>query len=270
LLEHANTLLRPGTTEITDSPEALGEMLALVSSGHIGALDSLITLDQRHIRISIEVLKLSLSERAHLLREVEASLRGLLPANWGFSITGSFPLSYAYSIEFARSQTRIVSASVLVVFASIALYLRSISSAILALIPNGIALLLLFGAMGHWGISQDAGSAIVAPIAIGIAADDTVHFLTAYARERDAGRGPILALHAALLGVGEAVITTALALALGFVSMMTSPFSSIVNVGLLSAVAILGATLADLLVLPALIATVAEWRGFRGLPGRNG
>jgi energy-converting hydrogenase Eha subunit G len=39
--------------------------------------------------------------------------------------------------------------------------------------------------------------------------------------------------------------------------------------GVLCGIAIVGATLADLLVLPALIATVAEWRQFQGLPGRH-
>jgi predicted RND superfamily exporter protein len=52
--------------------------------------------------------------------------------------------------------------------------------------------------------------------------------------------------------------------------MMTSPMATVADMGVLCAIAIIGATLADLLVLPALIATVAEWRGFQRLPGRHG
>jgi predicted RND superfamily exporter protein len=136
-------------------------------------------------------------------------------------------------------------------------------------IPNAIALVLLFGAMGHWGIRMNFGSAIVAPIAIGIAADDTIHFLTAYARERRSGYEAVVALRRAIGGVGEAVITTSTALALGFLSIMASPMASVADMGVLCGIAIVGATLADLLVLPALIATVAEWRQFQGLPGRH-
>ena len=54
--------------------------------------------------------------------------------------------------------------------------------------------------------------------------------------------------------MGEALITTSAALALGFLSLASSPFASIKSLSVLSAIAILGATLADLLVLPALIA----------------
>jgi hypothetical protein len=156
------------------------------------------------------------------------------------------------------------------VFIVIGIYRRSAWWASLAMIPNAIALILLFGAMGHWGIQLNFGSAIVAPIAIGIAADDTIHFLTAYARERRSGKEAIPALRGAISGVGEAVIATSTALALGFLSMMTSPMASVADMGLLSAVAIIGATVADLLILPALIATVAGWRRFQTLPGQHG
>ena len=141
-----------------------------------------------------------------------------------------------------------------------AAYLRSLPWALLATIPNAVALLLMFGAMGHWGAPMDYGAAIVAPIAIGIAADDSIHFLTAYARERRAGRAAAQALRAAIANVGEAVIATSSALTFGFLSMVGSPLPSVRNLGILSATAILAATVADLLVLPALISTVAAAR----------
>jgi len=152
----------------------------------------------------------------------------------------------------------------------IGIYLRSLPWALLAVVPNAIALMLMFGTMGHWGILLNFGSAIVAPIAIGIAADDTIHFLTAYARERRSGKEPVVALEGAISGVGEAVIATAVALALGFLSMMTSPMSTVADMGLLCAIAILGATAADLLMLPALIATVTRWKRFGRLPDPHG
>jgi predicted RND superfamily exporter protein len=57
----------------------------------------------------------------------------------------------------------------------------------------------------------------------------------------------------ALLHVGRGVITTSLALAVGFLAMMTSSWESVRNFGLLSALAILGAAVAVLFVLPALL-----------------
>jgi predicted RND superfamily exporter protein len=206
------------------------------------------------------VEELSTVEQRELLIEIERLLQRTLPAQWGFELTGPVVLGTQLQAEFSGSQTAIVSASSLIVFVLIALYLRSLPWALLAMIPNTVALLLLFGAMGHLGIRIDFGAAICAPVAIGIAADDTIHFLTAYARERRSGLDPIGALRTAISSVGEAVITTSAALALGFLSLASSPFASITSLGVLSAIAILGATLADLLVLPALIAAVATSR----------
>ena len=273
VLRHFNWLLRTAKEELPtlpDSEAAIAELLFIISSSSGAALDPWITLDQRRTRLSFEVDELSMRQKALALAEVERLLRSSVPPGWSYTITGPVALTSHYGEEFGRSQTNIVSASSFLVFAMIGIYLRSVPWAVLALIPNAVALLLLFGAMGHWGILLNFGSAIVAPIAIGIAADDTIHFLTAYSRERRSGKGALPALHGAISGVGEAVIATAIALSLGFLSMTTSPMASVADMGLLCAVAILGATVADLLILPALIATVAEWRGFRGLPGRNG
>jgi predicted RND superfamily exporter protein len=146
-----------------------------------------------------------------------------------------------------------VVAATVIVFALIAVYLRSVPLAFLAILPNAVALVLLFGVMGHVGAPLDYGAMVVAPIAVGIATDDTIHFLTSYSRKRGAGLERLPALRTAISSVGAAVITTSTALALGFLSMMASPFASIANLGLLSALAIVAATLADLLVLPALI-----------------
>jgi len=272
LLRHANRLLRPAAGDSSDLPNSeagIGELLVLTASGDAGAIDPWITLDQRRLRVSLEVEKLSMRESELLLSRVDEVLQRVVPPGWGFSMTGPVALLSQYGVEFGRSQANIISASSFIVFVLIGIYLRSLPWALLAMIPNAVALLLLFGAMGHWGVSMDFGSAIVAPIAIGIAADDTIHFLTAYARERRSSVEPIAALRGAISSVGEAVIATAIALALGFLSMMTSPLASVANIGLLSAVAIIGATVADLLVLPALIATVANWRGFGGSPGRH-
>jgi predicted RND superfamily exporter protein len=210
--------------------------------------------------MSFEVDELSMREKARLLHQVDRRLQASLPRGWDHAITGPVALTARYGAEFSRSQANIISASSLLVFVLIGIYLRSIPWALLAMVPNAVALVLLFGAMGHWGVLLDFGSAIVAPIAIGIAADDTIHFLTAYSRERRLGLEPTAALHRAIAGVGEAVIATAIALALGFLSLISSPIGSIASLGVLAAISIVGATLADLLVLPALIALVAGSR----------
>jgi predicted RND superfamily exporter protein len=265
VLRHVHRVLAFDDSTRNDLPRTeaeIGELIFLASAGSPGVLDAWLTLDQRHTRLSLEVNRVSMAQKSQLLADVETLLRERIPEGWSWTLTGPVVLTSNFSEAFSRGQTNIVTASGFLVTGIMALYLRSIPWALLAVIPNAVALILMFGIMGHWGIPLNFGSAIVAPIAIGIAADDTIHFLSAYARQRRSGQKPVEGLHAAVSHVGEAVIATALALSLGFMSMLASPMASVADMGLLCAIAILGATAADLLILPALITTVAGWRRF--------
>jgi predicted RND superfamily exporter protein len=268
VLRHANRLLRPEADELPTSEAGIAELLFLTSGGAAGSLDPWVTIDQQNLRLSAGTEDLPMREKDALLRRVRGALQAL-PEGWDTSLTGPVVLTSRYGVEFRRGQVVIIVVSSVLVCAMIGIYLRSLPWAVLAILPNAIALLLLFGTMGHWGIHMNFGSAIVAPIAIGIATDDTVHFLAAYARERRSNLAPVAAVGRAITGVGEPVIATAIALCLGFASMVVSPMASVADMGLLCAIAIAGATLADLLLLPALIATMSRWRGFQELPGKR-
>jgi predicted RND superfamily exporter protein len=112
--------------------------------------------------------------------------------------------------------------------------------------------------MGWRGVPLDVGSAMVAAIVIGIAVDDCIHLLSVYQRLRDRGEDPASAMRGAVLRVGRAVVTTSLALALGFFALMLSSWSTIAHFGALTGVAMLAALIAVVAVLPAWMAAVQE------------
>jgi hypothetical protein len=175
-------------------------------------------------------------------------------------ITGPTTLQLAISDVIENTAWSTVSVSTLLVSLLVMVYLRSIRWGALAMIPNIVPLVVLFGLMGIWGISLDGGSAMVAPIAIGIAVDDTIHILHVYAGLRRRGLEPVAAICQATLSVGRAIVTTSCALALGFAAMLSSQFQSVANIGLLSAAAILAAMAAEILVLPALLVVTSQYR----------
>ena len=129
--------------------------------------------------------------------------------------------------------------------------------------PTLLPVLVTLGAMGHWGIYLDMGTAMIAAVVLGIAIDDTVHLLVQYQRRRNAGARPVRAVQEAVRHVGRAVVTTSLALSLGFFVLTLSSWESVASFGFLSGVAILGAMVADLVVLPALVTTVTALRRTR-------
>jgi predicted RND superfamily exporter protein len=140
------------------------------------------------------------------------------------------------------------------------LFLGSLSWGALAMIPNLLPMIVLFGLMGLFGVALDAGTALVAPIALGIAVDDTIHFLHEFTAGRREGLAPLEASQRAGLRVGRAIVTTSATLAAGFLAMLVSRFQSMANIGLLSAACIAAAFVAELLVLPALISAFGSGR----------
>src|SRR5262249_49152914 len=96
------------------------------------------------------------------------------------------------------------------IFGSVALTLRSWKMGVIAAIPNLLPTVMLFGLMGWCGIALSTATMMIASIALGLFVDDTIHILTGYTREKQAGRPTVGALEASLRRNGRAVIFTSL------------------------------------------------------------
>jgi len=118
--------------------------------------------------------------------------------------------------------------------------------------------------MGWVGLSLDVGRAMIAAVMIGIGVDDAIHILMRYKLQREAGLGSSAAMREAIQHTGRAVITTSIALSLGFLTLLASAWQSISSFGFFISIGILGALIASLFVLPALIFVLDRERGGAG------
>ncbi|MBK1706644.1 efflux RND transporter permease subunit [Halochromatium glycolicum] len=137
---------------------------------------------------------------------------------------------------------------------------RSLSAALLCMVPNLSPILVIFIVMGLFGIWLDLATAMIAGVAVGIAVDDTIHVYYGYRRRRRAGRSPVWALARTFQHAGRAVVATTLILSAQFLILGTSQFLPTMEFGLLTALGLVTALLFDLLVLPALVmVTAGAW-----------
>lgn len=123
-------------------------------------------------------------------------------------------------------------------------------------LPNIAPLLIAVGLTGWFGIDLDLGMAIVFVVIIGIAIDDTVHFLSKYKAAIIKGKNAVDAIEEAILLSGNAIIITTTILVLGFGTFLLSDFALYTNFGFLSSIALFLAMAFDLLLLPAIISIV--------------
>ena len=142
---------------------------------------------------------------------------------------------------------------------------RSLKLGLVSLVPNFVPAVMGFGI---WGLTVgEVGTAlsVVVAMTIGIVVDDTVHFLSKYQRaRREFGHASDEAVRYAFETVGQAVLTTTAVLVSGFLILLLSPFTPTAQVGLLTAMIIAFAMVADFLLLPPLLMAVDRRSGSSG------
>lgn len=158
-----------------------------------------------------------------------------------------------------NSMMKGISIALVLITLCLIISLKSFKYGLLSIIPNIVPLVFAFGI---WGLTvQQIGfaAAIVASVNIGIVVDDTVHFLTKYARARtEDGLSPEDATHFAFSTVGVALIATSIILILGFAVLTQSSFLINNSMGILSVVTISAALIADFLFLPPILILFEE------------
>ena len=137
---------------------------------------------------------------------------------------------------------------------------------LLSMIPNLAPILLVLGVMGWVGVPLDAFTLLIGSIAIGLAVDDTIHFMHNFRRYYERSGDVRLAVRETLESTGQALLFTSLVLSTGFFIFTFAALSNLFYFGFLTGLAIVLAFLADVILAPALLALVVG----RGALGSSG
>lgn len=167
--------------------------------------------------------------------------------------TGTIELLKEMMNKVAFSQIKSLSIALGLITLLMILLLRSVKLGLISLIPNALPILLMFGVMGYAGIPLDAATSIVAGLALGIAVDDTIHYLARFRRELSATGAYREALRRATHTVGRAIVSTSVILFAGFIVLVLGTFKGTIYTGILVGTAMAFALVGDLVLLPGLL-----------------
>ncbi|RJR17165.1 MAG: GHKL domain-containing protein [Desulfobacteraceae bacterium] len=153
-------------------------------------------------------------------------------------------------------QIKSLSLTLILIFGVIFLLFMSVKVGFVALFPNFLPIILLFGITGWAGFRLSVTTTLIASIAIGLAVDDSIHYLFRYRLEfkRDPDRN--MALRKTLLSVGRPMIMTTVTLCAGFSVLILSSFKPTSEFGILMIIALFTALLGDIMILPSLMLKV--------------
>lgn len=240
---------------IPDTQEEIDELLSLTQlNGGESLLRRVVSEDGQTGRISSRIPDIGTAAFQDLHKEMQAFIHTNCDTSlFSYKATGHAFLTEHNLQYIRRSLLAGLGIAFVIVGVIMGLLFRSWKMLLISMFPNVIPLILTGGVMGLFGITLTASTALVFVIAFGIAVDDTIHFLTRYRLERQKGRDLDEAIRQTLHGTGKAMMITSFILMSGFVILLTSSFGGTWATGMFTALTIVFALLADLVLLPILI-----------------
>ena len=196
-----------------------------------------------------------------LIADLEDWMREDLPPDIGYTVTGDAALHAICMDVFVRDLFVSLIAASGVIFALIAVLFRSVRTGLIATVPNLFPLIITIAWMKARGFELNAGNVIVFAIGLGIAVDDTIHFLARYRHELLLHSDPIRAVHATTQSCGHAIVLTTILIVCGISVLAFSDFVPTRRFAELTAVTMMAALPGDLILLPCLLVLLKDSGG---------
>ena len=242
----------PAYYKIPESRELVAQYVLLYEmSGDPQDLESWVDPYYNKLRLNFKVT--NQSDFVEIKKKIRSySIKNDVP--FTVSITGSADLWNKVDRVFLYGQVNSLLISISVISVILFIIFKSLKLGLFSLIVNTFPILIGFGILGYSGIGLNMGTVLIAPIAIGIAVDDTIHFLTQFKNISIAESDLSIVFNKVFGMLTKPIVFTSLILAIGFGSNTISSFKPNEYFGFVSAIALLVAMVTDLFLLPALIA----------------
>lgn len=239
---------------IPETREEVAQYLFLYSlTGDTKDLDRFVDYDYTQAQILARVNDSSSKASYKLYKDTQNYIAENLGAENFPKVSGMAPLIGVLSELVVDGQIRSLALSIIAVFLIIAIAFRSVKAGLIAIVPLIVAVLCLFGIMGHIGITLNIATALISSIMIGIGIDYTIHFLYRFRLEARNGADAEEATIRTLTTSGKGIVYNAISVIIGFMVLMLSGFEPISFFGFLIVFSIAVCLFGALTILPALL-----------------
>ena len=252
--EDGNIVTAPKPKSFLEEPKNLEPVLSMIATSP-ATFKGVVTEDFGETNILVRT-NLSGSRRIEqTLAHIRDWVGAHFPAELRVHVTGNLVLISGTTSDIVAGQIKSLSLALGIIFVVLALMFLSARIGFFAILPNVVPIVLFFGMMGWLGILLNLGTSLIAAIALGIAVDSTIHYMARLNLELRGETDQVAALVRTVRTVGVPIVYTTVALFLGFLTFAFSSFVPIQNFGILTAFTMAAALGANLVLLPALLAT---------------
>ena len=238
----------------------VAQLASLLESGIPNPMAPYVTDNRRFLRLNVKVSDcgsreaLELAGRLQVLLDEELGEMG----NVTIELTGD---AYSGSLgldSLIRDMFNSLSLAFVFIFGLLTLLFRSLRIGLISIPANVTPLIATMAYMAVVGINLNTTTVLIFSVSIGLAVDDTIHMLARFTEERSRGCNVRDALLKTAAGSGRAIVVTSFMLGSGMLVMLISSFMPVRLFGELVCVTLLGCLLADLIILPAMLALFAD------------
>ena len=192
--------------------------------------------------------------RNELLKQIQFDLKDKLDIPEGKWQLANLLVLYNNMLQSLFKSQILTLGVVIVAFLIMFIFLfRSITIALIAIFPNVLSIGVVLGFMGWMGIPLDMMTITIAAISVGIAVDNTIHYIHRFRHEFTIDRNYLAAMHRSHESIGYAMYYTSITIIIGFSILVLSKFIPSIYFGLLTGLAMLIALVAALTLLPQLL-----------------
>lgn len=251
---HPANFRLPATYEMPFLESALGRLFRGGDSGITSNLPQMVDSTFTMTRIYLGVDDIGTEAMNALSDSVATMARAVLPPE-GFDVfvTGTAITATRSGENLVRNLVWSLILALLIISLVMGMLFRNVRLTIISVVPNVIPLVFVAGAMGYLQIPFKPSTALIYPLAFGIAVDSSIHFLAKYRILISQGTEQRDLIRITLRETGKAILFTSLVLAGGFLIFTLSSFGGTAGMGALTALTLIIAMISNLFVLPAML-----------------
>lgn len=254
IIKDMNCTLNGGKQQfyrIPDDADMVAQLLLLYENAGGTESEYWMDYDYRRLRLQVEIKNYNSNEAEKEMDALQAEARRLFPQAH-ISMVGNIPQFTVMQQYVERGQMWSMLLSVLVIGVILVLVFSSWKVGLVGMIPNLAPAVIVGGMMGWLDYPLDMMTASLIPMILGIAVDDTIHFINhshvAYDRCGDYGG----AIRSTFRTEGLAIVMSTVVVSATFAGFMSSNATQMVNWGILAVAGMVSALLADLFLTPIL------------------
>jgi len=231
----------------------LAQELLLFENGGSDDLEKVVDSSFSKARYSIRITWDDGADTANFLEESEHRFHEAVGPDARLLITGMAAVIARTVAATRESMLGSYALALALITPLMILLIGSLRAGLVSMVPNLVPILLTLGMMALADIPIDMFTLLAGCIAIGLAVDDSIHFISSFRRYLALGHDPIEAVERTMQSTGRALLFTSIVLTTGFLVLTLSAMLNLRQVGALTAFAVAAAFLLDVTVTPALL-----------------